>query len=101
MKTLTAQTHSLTECESELEERELKIELLSKQLSLAKSCRDKCKRQISELQSQASTYSIPLLSFFMILCEIHYLQWNLDTNGQVTGLYCRGGTWVGKGVLFR
>ena len=49
-KTLTSLTHKMAECESEMEEHELKIELLRKQLELARSGRDQCKQQRMTLQ---------------------------------------------------
>ena len=42
----------MAECESEMEEHELKIELLRKQLDLARSGRDQCKQQRLELQNK-------------------------------------------------
>ena len=51
-QTLTSVTHEMAECESEMEEHELKIELLRKQLELAKSGRNQCRHRRLELQKK-------------------------------------------------
>jgi hypothetical protein len=51
-QTLTSITHEMAECESEMEEHELKIELLRKQLELAQCGRTHCRQRRLELQEK-------------------------------------------------
>ncbi len=55
---LTALTNQLTECESEIEESELKVELLRKQLKLAEEKYDQCKQRRSALQAKVRGYTL-------------------------------------------
>lgn len=72
-KTLTSLTHKMAECESEMEEHELKIELLRKQLELARSGRDQCKQQRMTLQRKVCTVCVcvhdTLLYRITLFCE--------------------------------
>ena len=66
-QTLTTVTHEMTECESEMEEHELKIELLRKQLELAKSGRNQCRHRRLELQEKVCI----AVKYMYILCTPH------------------------------
>ena len=54
-KELTSVTLRMAECESEMEEHELKIELLQRQLQLARDGRNRCRQQRAELQAKVQS----------------------------------------------
>ena len=64
---LTSATNSMTDCETEIEEHELKIEILSKQLQMAKNCHDKCKQRKEELKDKVVTTSTSVRSMYMYI----------------------------------